>query len=219
MLTRSKLQTIKKAVINDCTRINPLIFTLLGKDSLLSGSFLMQSISQDFFGYNSNYDVDIFCTQSEFEKNVVKLHSGGYRKMERPQLKWIPFPNQISAPTHYCSFVKSVYDFVLYGDCGPIIQLIVCEKHPIETIRDFDFDLLENTFDGQHLEIKNYNGIQNKTITIQNKCKANRIEKYKTRGFTFTNAPKTNPPQILYQFNTDFCDASEERLFRNKTFK
>jgi hypothetical protein len=233
MFTRSNLNKIKKSVINDCNNINPLILSILCKDSLLSGSFLLQSISQDFFINDTNYDIDIFCTQSEFEKNIGILYRNGYRKLEREQLKWIPFyDNEPNAnPTHYCSFVKSVHDFVLYdgpilpkdpiwthdvvkSDCGPIVQLIVCEKHPIETIRDFDFDLLENTFDGQNLEIKNYNGIQNKNITIQNKCKSRRIEKYKTRGFTFTNEPKNNS-KILYQFNTEFCDVSEKRYFRN----
>lgn len=211
MLTRSNLNTIKKTVINDLNSIDPLISSVLDKDALLSGSFLLQSISQEFFSDKrrsdvvgtvwDNFDIDIFCTASKFEEISCKLFKNGYIQIER-QWKWVPFETKV--PTHYCSHVFSVHDFTKGDGSGPIVQLIVCENHPIETIRDFDFDLLENTFDGENLEIKNYDGIQNKTITIQNKVKYNRIEKYKIRGFTFTNEPKDRHgcgPHVVYNFN------------------
>lgn len=199
MFTRSKKQEL---INNINATIDPLILLLLNKDALLSGSLLYKLLTNDHSFVNG--DIDIFCTLDQANNIIKKISKHGWKFHDRYYngAKRLENENMFGSPTHYLSSIKDIKDFVKNDR---VIQLIICDD-PKSSIDSFDFNIMKNYFDGNDLEVNNYQDMINKVITIQSKVKLYRIEKYRNRGFIFPQLKEVNLKNIrkLYEFNKAF---------------
>jgi uncharacterized Zn ribbon protein len=130
--------------------------------SIMAGSFVVECVTDD---YRAN-DIDIFCSDD------------GERKIWRDC-----FPSMKRVKSRYlrANGIVAVYK------SKEGINLVFCDN-VAQTIDAFDFDLCQASFDGYRFS--RHEKVAQKVINILqplDEYRLYRIEKYRTRGFTFSN--------------------------------
>ena len=153
------------------------VYTLLNKKCVLSGSCLLQFLLDERY---PEYDIDIFLDDRNYPKMINYLFKIGYR------IVYAWNRNTYSEWDKYVQIMNFKKDNFK-------VQLILSNKvksTPIDIVKNFDFDILKNYYDGSSLRILDKISIADK-VTIVNLSESRgykfveRIKKYKERGITF----------------------------------
>lgn len=150
------------------------------KDCIISGSCILQFLLDEIY---DDYDIDIFIDNRKVPQMINFLFLTGYTI------------DTIWKKNNYSKFGKyvQIMNFAKTFKGKYRIQLIIVNRFrtsPVDIVRNFDFTIVKNYFDGRHLHITNKDYILRKYDKITTsqvekyKC-AERIQKYKQRGITF----------------------------------
>ena len=160
---------------------------LLGTDCVLSGSFVLKHINNDEFKCS---DIDLYINIANGEKilSIIKFITGeNYLEVIVEEKKYNNNNNKYSDNT--------IVDVIQYINptLKKSIDIIIC-CDIIDTIDDFDFNIVKNYYNGTETYITYPENVYKKKekITLYRsditnwKKRLGRVEKYKTRGYNLT---------------------------------
>lgn len=156
----------------------PLLINNINPDAVISGSFILQVLTNVQY---QKTDIDIYCNILESLNFIYILTKNGYQS----QTTTFDYPD-------------TSWEVLTFTKENKKIQLIISDEENINIINNFDFDIVQNYYNGSHIKIKYPKSILTKTINHFNKDSnfdVKRLVKYTTvRGYKCT-------PEVIDDIN------------------
>lgn len=174
---------IKKKMDKYLNGIDPIVRRHLNNNIMLSGSTVLGLLHQEHY---PNSDLDVYIN------NIADDGSGDlidFQDITRDIIHdlWDNGYTRRTAPMYPGNLIN-VIDFIK-EDC-PKIQLIISDCI-IETINNFDLDIVQNCFNGSDIHIKYPDSVRTRTINTINisdfRTSNPRIQKYQKRGYAIAS--------------------------------
>jgi hypothetical protein len=192
------INTRVKACITD---YEPALLSLINENVVISGSFVLQVLSSESW----DGDIDIYCNEPDWYNIISTLKNYGY---DCKNLDGYPFMKETSCDKFRVSSLTC-------RDTEKKIDVII-NKNPIGIIEQFDFDIVQNLYDGTHIKIRYPESVRNKTVYHFNEeCNFNvsRYHKYSMRNFVFPNETIKNINKSILQNYDDIYEYIDDEKY------